>query len=90
MSIALDLIGRIFSQFYVSVIPEVAIGYGVSFGLILFAYFIHFLPEKFKNWYRETFVSLPDFIKILFAVLVVFFVYQASSAELQPFIYFQF
>ena len=90
MEVAFDVIERIFRNFYTDIIPEVVSGYAIVFGLMLAAYAIHFLPQKFKAWYRETFVSLPSVVKILLAVLIAFFVYQASSAELQPFIYFQF
>ena len=90
MEVALGVITRIGSEFYPNIIPEVISGYSLVFGLMLAAYVIHFLPQKFKELYRKTFVSLPVFIKILIVVLVIFFVYQASSAELQPFIYFQF
>jgi D-alanyl-lipoteichoic acid acyltransferase DltB (MBOAT superfamily) len=90
MEAAWELILRIGSEFYVGIIPDVVVGYALVFGLMLAAYVIHFLPERFKAWYRETFVSLPDFVKVALALLVAFFVYQASSSELQPFIYFQF
>jgi len=90
MEVAVDVIERIFSEFYTDVIPDVISGYSVVFGLMLAAYVIHFLPQKFKEWYRKTFVSLPNVVKILLAVMIAFFIYQASSAELQPFIYFQF
>ncbi|MDR3187799.1 MAG: MBOAT family protein [Prevotellaceae bacterium] len=90
VSLALDFIRRIGAEFYASAIPEVVSGYSVIFGLILAAYVMHFLPQKFKIRYREAFVSLPIAAKILAVLLVVFCLYQASSSELQPFIYFQF
>jgi len=90
MELAVEVVARIFGDFYTSIIPDVVHGYSLVFGLMLAAYVLHFLPQKVKEWYREVFVSLPSLVKILLAAVVAFLVYQASSAELQPFIYFQF
>jgi D-alanyl-lipoteichoic acid acyltransferase DltB (MBOAT superfamily) len=90
VSLALDIIYRIGADFYLPAIPDIVLGYSLVFGLILAAYVIHFLPQKVKVWYREVFVGLPDAVKIVAVLLAVFFIYQASSAEMQPFIYFQF
>ncbi|MDR0414074.1 MAG: MBOAT family protein [Prevotellaceae bacterium] len=90
MTLALDIIHRIGAEFYLSAIPDIVVGYSLIFGLMLAAYAIHFLPERVKVWYREAFIALPGVVKILVVLLVVFFVYQASSSEMQPFIYFQF
>jgi D-alanyl-lipoteichoic acid acyltransferase DltB (MBOAT superfamily) len=90
MALALDIITHIVSKFYVSIVPDIIIGYGLVFGLMLVAYAIHFLPQRSKAWCSEMFIGLPDAVKIFIVLLVIFLVYQASSAELQPFIYFQF
>ncbi|MDR0711767.1 MAG: MBOAT family protein [Prevotellaceae bacterium] len=90
VSLALDFIYRIGDSFYPYAIPEIILGYGLIFGLMLAAYIIHFLPQKCKAWYREAFIRLPGVVKILAVLLVVFFIHQASSSDLQPFIYFQF
>ena len=87
---ALDFIHRLGAEFYFRAIPEVVSGYGLIFGLMLAAYAIHFLPQKLKIRCREAFIDLPEAVKIFVVLLVVFFIYQASSSELQPFIYFQF
>ena len=90
IALALEFIRRIGAEFYLHAIPEVVAGYRLIFGLMLAAYAIHFLPQKLKLRCREAFIRLPDAAKIAAVLLVVFFIYQASSSELQPFIYFQF
>jgi D-alanyl-lipoteichoic acid acyltransferase DltB (MBOAT superfamily) len=90
MTTALEIIGRIFSEFYIQFIPEILQGYKTVFILMAVAFVIHFLPAKFKSWYRNLFVKLPVVLKLLIVALAVIIMYQASSAELQPFIYFQF
>ena len=51
---------------------------------------IHWLPERFKRWYRLNFAMLPLPVMVLAVVAVVFIVYQFITADLQAFIYFQF
>lgn len=51
---------------------------------------IHWLPDRFKRIYRVVFASMPRPAQILAACLGVFIIYQFSSADSQPFIYFQF
>ncbi|MCQ2348600.1 MAG: MBOAT family protein [Paludibacteraceae bacterium] len=51
---------------------------------------IHWLPTKFKRWYRLNFALLPWWGMVLCVVVVVMVVYQFVTADLQPFIYFQF
>lgn len=51
---------------------------------------IHWLPDRFKRLYRVVFASMPRPLQILAACLGVFIIYQFSSADSQPFIYFQF
>jgi succinate dehydrogenase hydrophobic anchor subunit len=58
--------------------------------LILVGFTIHWLPFHVKTWYREKFIRSPLWAKILLAVITTFIVYQAKSAGVQPFIYFQF
>jgi D-alanyl-lipoteichoic acid acyltransferase DltB (MBOAT superfamily) len=49
MTTALEIIGRICSEFYIQFIPEILQGYKTVFILMAVAFFIHFLPAKFKS-----------------------------------------
>ncbi len=60
------------------------------FLLFVIGMIIHWIPEKMKRKYRYTFASLPLPAIAAIVVVVVFFVFQFVSAEMQPFIYFQF
>ncbi|MGL4908414.1 MAG: MBOAT family O-acyltransferase [Bacteroidales bacterium] len=90
MYTATSLLSCVFTQFYIGIIPAIIDGYALIFLLIVGAYIIHFLPANFKDWYRALFIKLPTIVKIIFVICILFFLYQASSADLQPFIYFQF
>ena len=51
---------------------------------------IHWLPARWKRWYRINFAMLPIQVIVLLVVAVVILVYQFITADLQAFIYFQF
>jgi hypothetical protein len=51
---------------------------------------IHWLPERFKRWYRLNFALLPLGLLAVVVVLIIVFIYQFITADLQSFIYFQF
>jgi alginate O-acetyltransferase complex protein AlgI len=69
---------------------DIIAGYRFVFGLILLGYLIHWIPETFKEKYRNWFAEQHYAVMGAIAVLVVFFSYQLMSGEMQPFIYFQF
>ncbi|HON17764.1 MAG TPA: MBOAT family O-acyltransferase [Salinivirgaceae bacterium] len=66
------------------------LGYAKPLALIVFGFIVHWLPVRWKNFYRKSFIILPLAVKVLFFVLLAFVLYQFQSAEIQPFIYFQF
>jgi len=71
-------------------IPEIVLTYKVVFLLFAFGMFIHWLPERWKRWYRLSFTLLPTWVIGVVIVMTVFIVYQFITSDLQPFIYFQF
>ena len=51
---------------------------------------IHWLPTKFKQWYRINFAMMPLWLMVLVVAATVVIIYQFITADMQPFIYFQF
>lgn len=64
--------------------------YHSVFVLFFLGMSIHLVPARWKSRYRIAFASLPVPVICCVCVLTVFFVYQFVTAEMQPFIYFQF
>ncbi len=60
------------------------------FLLFVLGMIIHWLPENWKRRYRFAFASLPLPVMCLVCIFAVLVIYQFVSAEMQPFIYFQF
>jgi len=90
MEHANELMRQVAHSFNASVIPEVLVAYKWVFLVMLLGYVTHWISNEWKlallNWY----IGTPIWAKVLIAVVVVFVIYQSWSADLQPFIYFQF
>lgn len=60
------------------------------FVLFALGMIIHWLPDKFKRRYRYSFAVLPLGWQLAITVVTIFIIYQFVTADLLPFIYFQF
>ena len=87
---ARNMVNQIGSAWNVDVIPQICVEYWRVFALIVAGLAIHWLPDRFKRWYRINFAMLPLPVMALAVVAVVFILYQFITADLQAFIYFQF
>ena len=84
------MVERIGSDWNWSLVPEIVSNYWKVFGLIILGMIVHWLPARFKRWYRLNFALLPLPVMALVAAAVIFVIYQFITADLQAFIYFQF
>lgn len=87
---AKQLFNQLFFYFKASHFIEIVIAHRFTLLLMLSAFVIHWLPEKTKNWYRGKFVLMPNILKIIITLVVIFLLVQFVGADIQPFIYFQF
>ncbi len=87
---AQNMVHQIGSAWNAYVIPSIVVEYGHIFLLFIIGMMVHWMPAKFKQYYRLCFAALPIPIIMLLCVIVVFVVYQFITADLQTFIYFQF
>lgn len=90
MQVVNDMLTRISSSFGAEHIISILSAHKSVFFLIFITLVIHWLPSKFKEYYRGLFIRTHLLVKVLVVVLLVFFIYQVKSADIQPFIYFQF
>lgn len=88
-NIAKDMINNIGTQWNVNVL-DVIMAYHNIFLLFVMGMIIHWLPSRMKRKYRICFAKLPLPVMALIVVSVIFICYQFVTAEMQPFIYFQF
>ena len=85
-----EILNQLFFNFQWDLMGDVLAVYSNVFLVIIIGFLIHFIPEKFKFWYREKFSTSPVFVQLLVCFTAIFFMYQVASTSLQPFIYFQF
>ncbi len=90
MDIANSMLYQIGNDFQWSLIPQMLVAYYKVFLVILVGYIAHWFPTKGKQAYKDFFIKSPHWIKVAAAVVVVFMIYQMRTADIQPFIYFQF
>ncbi len=73
-----------------SLVPSILLGYKWVFVVMLIGFIFHWLPYKLKDLYEKWFVNLNFWLQTIVFSVVVFVVYQSVSADMVPFIYFQF
>ncbi|MCB0764647.1 MAG: MBOAT family O-acyltransferase [Flavobacteriales bacterium] len=84
------LLYQIGNDFGAHLIGDVLWGFRSVFLVMALGLVIHWLPATLKERYRQAFADLPIWAMALACVAVVFLVYQTITAEMVPFIYFQF
>ncbi|MBP5540695.1 MAG: MBOAT family protein [Bacteroidales bacterium] len=87
---ATQMVERIGGQWNWQQVPAILDNYKAVFLVFLAGMVIHWLPERFKRRYRLWFAGMPLWLMLLVVVAGVVVLYQFISADLQPFIYFQF
>lgn len=87
---ATQMVGQIGSHWNLAQIPEIVSHYWIPFLLFAIGMLIHWLPTRFKRRYRLWFAQMPLWAMALVVVATVVVLYQFITADLQPFIYFQF
>ena len=87
--IASEMVNQIGSAWNANV-GDIILAYDKVFGLFLLGMVIHWLPDNWKRRYRIWFARTPLPLMALLVVAAVFVLYQFVTAEMQPFIYFQF
>ena len=58
--------------------------------ILAMGFAIHWIPERYKAWYRDRFANLNHFLLAVISLASILLAYQFMAAESQPFIYFQF
>ncbi len=84
------MVNQIGGKWDINLIPDILYTYRSAFILFVIGMIIHWLPDKWKRWYRYNFAVMPIWLMLIVVVATVFVLYQFITADLQPFIYFQF
>ena len=87
---AKNMVNQIGGAWDNSIIPEFLWEYRYVAILFALGMIIHWLPKRAKRWYRIQFALLPPWSILLIAVMAIIVIYQFVTADMKPFIYFQF
>lgn len=87
---ATQMVHQIGSHWNLQQIPDIILNYKSVFLMFLIGMTVHWLPQNFKRRYRLWFAHMPLWLMTLTVVLSILVIYQFITADLQPFIYFQF
>ena len=87
---AKNMVNQIGGHWDLNLVPEIAAAHWTVLLLFVVGMIIHWLPERFKRRYRLSFARLPLFWMALVVVVIIVFIFQFITSDLQSFIYFQF
>jgi alginate O-acetyltransferase complex protein AlgI len=87
---AQEVIDQILFHFHPDLFVQVIQGYQYVFLLILLAFVLHFIPNVSTEYMIRYLMACPIVVKSILLSLLIFFVAQIQSSDIQPFIYFQF
>ena len=87
---AKNMVNQIGGHWDLALIPDMAAAHWTVLALFVAGMIIHWLPERFKRRYRLSFARLPLFWMAIVVVIIIVFIFQFITADLQSFIYFQF
>jgi len=90
METAMGMIRQIVFHFSPQIFFEFITGYKSVLLMMVIGYTLHFIPKSVELKTEKIVTNLPLLLKVSFMILVILLVVQFKSAEIQPFIYFQF
>jgi D-alanyl-lipoteichoic acid acyltransferase DltB (MBOAT superfamily) len=87
---AKNMVNQIGGAWANAVIPPFLVEYRWVVAMFVAGMVIHWLPTNWKRRYRLAFSAMPLWLMVLVVCLAIVFIYQFVTADMQPFIYFQF
>lgn len=84
------IISRIFTSFNASVFGHWLSQYQAIAFLIIVGYLAHYMPVSWEGGMQKAIKRSPILVQSLILAVIIWLLFQASSADVQPFIYFQF
>lgn len=90
MEIVKAMLDQIIFHFKPELFTAIIQGYPVVTAFMLAGYVLHFMPFSWESGMQKIVVEMPLLGKATLFVLMVIWVVQMKSSEIQPFIYFQF
>ena len=87
---AKNMVNQIGGAWSNAIIPDFLWEYRWVVAMFVAGMVIHWLPTNWKRRYRLAFSAMPLWLMVIVACFAIVVIYQFVTAEMQPFIYFQF
>ena len=87
---AKNMVNQIGGAWNNAIIPDFLWEYRWVVAMFIAGMVIHWLPTNWKRRYRLAFSAMPLWLMVIAVCIAILVIYQFVSAEMQPFIYFQF
>lgn len=87
---AIEVMKQIASNFHPEVFLQFVSNYPQVLGLMLLGYLLHFVPDRIESLVAVRFKESHFVLQSLALAVIIWLTIQTRSADLQPFIYFQF
>ena len=87
---AKNMVNQIGGAWSNAIIPDFLWEYRWVVAMFIAGMVIHWIPTNVKRRYRLWFSAMPLWLMVIVVCLAIVVIYQFVSAEMQPFIYFQF
>ena len=87
---AKNMVNQIGGAWSNAIIPEFLWAYKSVVAMFIAGMVIHWLPTNWKRRYRLAFSAMPLWLMVIVVCVAIVVIYQFVTAEMQPFIYFQF
>ena len=84
------MLSQVFTDFHLELFPQLIVGYWQVFAFMALGFILHYAPERWECFAGNAIIRLPLVGKALFMIALIYWVIQIKSADIQPFIYFQF
>lgn len=84
------MLEQVATYFHPEIFIEFAKGYRGVLLLILLGYGLHFAPKTYEEGFHRAIARAPWCIKLILFAALIYLMLQIRSADIQPFIYFQF
>lgn len=90
MEMAGTMLSRIVNEFNGHIFLDFIFGYKTVVVLMVIGYLLHAVPKQTEQAVQQAVIRMPLLAKALLMILTIVAVIQMKSADIQPFIYFQF
>ena len=87
---AKNMVNQIGGAWNNAIIPQFMVQYKWVVAMFVAGMIIHWLPANWKRRYRLAFAAMPLWLTLLSVCIAIVVIYQFVTADMQPFIYFQF